>query len=101
MYKRSGLEMKDNELIEGLVVLHPCVVAIAVNGSSNGKCIVQWALEKFVHEDNVLFKLLHIRPKLTTVPTSSKFQFVFRFVCWKLMGDEHKNRLNIMLYRGV
>ncbi|XP_063944986.1 U-box domain-containing protein 35 isoform X2 [Daucus carota subsp. sativus] len=70
VYKRSGLEMKDNELIEGLVVLHPCVVAIAVNGSSNGKCIVQWALEKFVHEDNVLFKLLHIRPKLTTVPTS-------------------------------
>ena len=49
----------------------------------------------------MLFKLLHIRPKLTTVPTSSKFQFVFRFVCWKLMGDEHKNRLNIMLYRGV
>lgn len=81
MYKRSGLEMKDNEITEGLLVLPPSVVAIAVNGSSNSKNVVQWALEKFVHEDNVLFKLLHIRPRITTVPTSSKvFFFSILFV---------------------
>ncbi|KAK1392857.1 U-box domain-containing protein 35 [Heracleum sosnowskyi] len=63
--------MKDDEMIEGLHVLPSSVVAIAVNGSSNSKQVVQWALEKFDREDNVLFKLLHIRPRITTVPTST------------------------------
>lgn len=73
LYKRSGLDMKDDAMLEGLLVIPPLVVAVAVNGSSNSKQVVQWALEKFDREDNVLFKLLHIRPKITTVPTSSKF----------------------------
>ncbi|XP_074379530.1 U-box domain-containing protein 35-like isoform X1 [Apium graveolens] len=71
IYKRSGLDMNDDEMIEDLCVLAPPVVAIAVNGSSNCKQVVQWALEKFDREDNVLFKLLHIRPRITTVPTST------------------------------
>lgn len=81
LYKRSGLDMKDDELIEGLRVLAPPVVAIAVNGSSNCKQLVQWALGKFDREENVLFKLLHIRPRITTVPTSSKFLWFFFQFC--------------------
>lgn len=87
MYKRSGLDMKDDEMIEDLRLLASPVVAIAVNGSSNSKQVVHWALEKFDHEDNVLFKLLHIRPMITTVPTSSKFFFFFVF-CFCLQEND-------------
>lgn len=64
--------MEDNEIIEGLQALPPSsssVVAIAINGNSNSKYVVQWALEKFVPEVKVLFKLLHVRPIIKAVPT--------------------------------
>nr|CAD1820636.1 unnamed protein product [Ananas comosus var. bracteatus] len=44
-------------------------VAIAVNGSKSSRCAVKWALEKFVPEGRILFRLLHVRPKITMVPT--------------------------------
>lgn len=47
-------------------------VAIAVNGSKSSRCAVKWALEKFVPEGRILFRLLHVRPKITMVPTPSK-----------------------------
>ncbi|XP_068634331.1 U-box domain-containing protein 35-like isoform X2 [Aristolochia californica] len=51
----------------------PCssilTVVVAVNGSRNSKLAVKWALERFIPEGIVLFKILHIRPKITSVPT--------------------------------
>lgn len=47
-------------------------VAVAVKGNSKSKYIVSWALEKFIPEGVVIFKLLHVRPRITTVPTASK-----------------------------
>ncbi|KAI8006525.1 U-box domain-containing protein 35 [Camellia lanceoleosa] len=44
-------------------------VAIAINGNRSSKYIIKWALEKFVPEGAVMFKLLHVRPKITAVPT--------------------------------
>lgn len=46
-----------------------CLVALAIDGSEKGKYIVRWALEKFVPESDVFFKLLHVRPKSIRVPT--------------------------------
>ncbi|KAJ8425470.1 hypothetical protein Cgig2_001059 [Carnegiea gigantea] len=45
------------------------MVAIALNGGSKGKFIVRWAIEKFVPDENVVFKLLHVYPKISGVPT--------------------------------
>ncbi|XP_047316155.1 U-box domain-containing protein 35-like isoform X2 [Impatiens glandulifera] len=45
------------------------IVAIAINGSKKSKYIVKWALEKFILESNFMVKLLHVRPKITGVPT--------------------------------
>ncbi|XAR71827.1 Non-specific serine/threonine protein kinase [Bertholletia excelsa] len=44
-------------------------VAIAINGDKKSKYVVKWALEKFIPEGKVMFKLLHVRPKITAVPT--------------------------------
>ncbi|XP_059666914.1 U-box domain-containing protein 35-like [Cornus florida] len=44
-------------------------VVIAINGDKKSKYVVKWALEKFVPEDKVMFKLLHVRPAITSVPT--------------------------------
>uniref|UniRef100_A0A0D9WLL9 RING-type E3 ubiquitin transferase n=1 Tax=Leersia perrieri TaxID=77586 RepID=A0A0D9WLL9_9ORYZ len=44
-------------------------VAIAVNGSKTSKHAVKWALDKFVPEGRVLFRILHVRPTIKMVPT--------------------------------
>ncbi|GAV75702.1 Pkinase domain-containing protein/Usp domain-containing protein/U-box domain-containing protein [Cephalotus follicularis] len=44
-------------------------VAIAINGNRKSKYVVRWALEKFVPEGNVVFKLFHVHDRITTVPT--------------------------------
>ncbi|KAG7546248.1 UspA [Arabidopsis suecica] len=44
-------------------------VVVALSGSSKSKYVVTWALEKFAPEGNVGFKLLHIHPMITSVPT--------------------------------
>lgn len=69
---RSGIKMEDSETVDGLDALPLPIVAIAINGNSNSRYVVKWALDKFVHEGNLLFKLLHVRPRITTVPSPSK-----------------------------
>ncbi|KAF8054635.1 hypothetical protein N665_1322s0019 [Sinapis alba] len=44
-------------------------VFVALSGSRKSKYVVKWALEKFAPEGNVGFKLLHIHPRITSVPT--------------------------------
>lgn len=48
------------------------VVAVAVDGKRKSKHLVQWSLEKFVPEGNVIFKLIHVRARIRSVPTPSK-----------------------------
>ncbi|KNA17839.1 hypothetical protein SOVF_076580 [Spinacia oleracea] len=45
------------------------VIMIALNGGAKSKHIVRWAMEKFIPEGKVAFKLLHVFPKITGVPT--------------------------------
>ncbi|XP_062164279.1 U-box domain-containing protein 35-like [Alnus glutinosa] len=45
------------------------VVAVAIDGTRKSKYVVRWALEKFVPEGKVIFKLIHVRPRITGVPT--------------------------------
>ncbi|KAL1201191.1 U-box domain-containing protein 35 [Cardamine amara subsp. amara] len=44
-------------------------VVVALSGSRKSKNVVKWALEKFAPEGNVGFKLIHIHPRITSVPT--------------------------------
>ncbi|CAN6860666.1 unnamed protein product [Brassica oleracea] len=46
-------------------------VAIAISGSTKSKNVVKWALEKFSSDKNLVFKLIHVHPKITFVPTPS------------------------------
>lgn len=48
------------------------VVAVAISGKRNSKYIIRWSLEKFVPEGIINFKMLHIIPRITSVPTPSK-----------------------------
>lgn len=50
----------------------PLTVGIAIDGKSKSKYVVRWALDKFIPEGKVLFKLLHVHPRITGVPTPSK-----------------------------
>ncbi|XP_049933222.1 putative U-box domain-containing protein 53 [Nymphaea colorata] len=44
-------------------------VAVAVNGSRNSLSALFWALKKFVPEGKTSFKLIYVRPRITTIPT--------------------------------
>nr|ABL85042.1 serine threonine kinase [Brachypodium sylvaticum] len=44
-------------------------VAIAVSGSKSSRHALKWALDKFVPGGKVLFRILHVRPPITMVPT--------------------------------
>lgn len=55
--------------VEELATPSYLVVALAVNGSKKTKHVVRWALDKFVPEGMLLFKLFFIRPIITRIPT--------------------------------
>ncbi|KAJ4875839.1 putative U-box domain-containing protein 53 [Raphanus sativus] len=46
-------------------------IAIAISGSSKSKKIVKWALKKFSSDKNVVFRVIHVHLKITSVPTPS------------------------------
>ncbi|KAK9665431.1 hypothetical protein RND81_14G112100 [Saponaria officinalis] len=45
------------------------IVSVAISASKKAKYILKWALEKFLPEGNVTFRILHVYPKVTIVPT--------------------------------
>ncbi|KAJ0856051.1 putative protein kinase RLK-Pelle-RLCK-IXb family [Helianthus annuus] len=64
--------MEDNEVIKGVDELSTpscLVVGLAVSESRKTKYVVRWALDKFVPEGMLLFKMFFIRPKITRIPT--------------------------------
>ncbi|KAI6696162.1 hypothetical protein NL676_016281 [Syzygium grande] len=66
--------MAGNEITQSqgqLVLPSPprLIVAIAIDGKRRSKYVVRWALDKFVPQGEVLFKLVHVRPRITAVPT--------------------------------
>ncbi|KAL5810799.1 hypothetical protein ACOSQ4_027367 [Xanthoceras sorbifolium] len=68
-------EMEVEEIIEpegnlGLPATHASTVAIAIKGNRKSKYVVAWALEKFIPEGIIVFKLLHVTPRITAVPTA-------------------------------
>ncbi|KAL0734366.1 hypothetical protein Bca4012_010576 [Brassica carinata] len=46
-------------------------IAVALSGSTKSKNILKWALKKFASDKNVVFKLIHVLPKITSAPTPS------------------------------
>ncbi|CAN6215188.1 unnamed protein product [Urochloa humidicola] len=44
-------------------------VAVAISGSRSSRHALKWALDKFVPEGKALFRILHVRPAITMVPT--------------------------------
>lgn len=60
--------------VEGLEELQApaySVVAVAISGSRKTKYVVSWALNKFVPEGLLYFKLLHVRSVISRIPTPS------------------------------
>ncbi|KAJ4952537.1 hypothetical protein NE237_029369 [Protea cynaroides] len=66
MEERGILEAEDSLALESSP---PLTVALAISGSRQSKWIIRWALEKFIPEGRVLFKLLYVRPQVTAIPT--------------------------------
>ncbi|KAL6580601.1 hypothetical protein OROMI_008625 [Orobanche minor] len=67
-----NMDGKNAGKVEGFDKLAPpayAVAAVAVSGSKKGKHILNWALEKFVPQGLVYFKLLHVRPVISRIPT--------------------------------
>ncbi|KAH6820863.1 U-box domain-containing protein kinase family protein [Perilla frutescens var. hirtella] len=66
------MEEKNITIVEGLDGLPPpaySVVAVAISGSRKTKHVISWALDKFVQEGSIYFKLLHVRPVVSRIPT--------------------------------
>ncbi|KAK9130790.1 hypothetical protein Sjap_011277 [Stephania japonica] len=68
--KMLGKSMKILEVDKrSLMLSSSLIVAVAVNGGRKSNCALKWGLERFSDEGNVMFKLLHVRARITTVPT--------------------------------
>ncbi|KAH7853441.1 hypothetical protein Vadar_002440 [Vaccinium darrowii] len=72
---RVLMARRQNTKVGGLLRLPPpasLTVLIAIKGNSESKDvgIVNWALDKFVAEGMFMFKLIHVRPTITTVRTA-------------------------------
>ncbi|KAL2923622.1 U-box domain-containing protein 35 [Bienertia sinuspersici] len=48
------------------------LVSAALTGSRKSRFILRWAMKKFLLKGNVTFKLIHVYPNITVVPTPSK-----------------------------
>jgi hypothetical protein len=68
------MEGVEETIGEGAEVEAPVcsTVAVAVSGSRSSRHALKWALDKFVPEGRVLFRILHVRPPVTMVPTPSE-----------------------------
>lgn len=60
-------EMRD---LVGLPRHQYLTIGVAIKRNKKSKYIIKWAVEKFASEGEVMFKLIHVRPKITTVPTA-------------------------------
>ncbi|XP_061997820.1 U-box domain-containing protein 35-like isoform X2 [Rosa rugosa] len=67
MDRSEILEAEDNLTLQ--IPSPLSIVAIAINGNRKSKYIVKWALEKFIPEGNLFFKLIHVRARITGIPT--------------------------------
>ncbi|KAK4385168.1 U-box domain-containing protein 52 [Sesamum angolense] len=70
------MENKNRANIDGLNGLRPStvsfVVGIAINCGKRSKYVIRWALENLIPDggpEQVCFKLIHVFPEITTVPT--------------------------------
>ncbi|KAK9130789.1 hypothetical protein Sjap_011276 [Stephania japonica] len=65
------LEVDKRSLMLSSSLTQRCLVV--VNGSRKSNYALKWALERFSDEGKVMFKLLHVRARITTVPTPNHF----------------------------
>lgn len=72
--KEEGKDFSIGEMEEGNRLVHDSLstVALAIDGTKKSKYVIQWALNKFRDEGRVMFKLLHVRPRIKMIPTPSK-----------------------------
>ncbi|KAL2227252.1 UNVERIFIED_CONTAM: U-box domain-containing protein 52 [Sesamum indicum] len=70
------MENKNRANVDGLNGLRPSmvssVVGIAINCGKRSKYVIRWALENLIPDggpEQVCFKLIHVFPEITTVPT--------------------------------
>jgi hypothetical protein len=47
-------------------------IGLAVSSSKSSKYVVKWAMENFVSGDRTRFMLIHVRQKVTLIPTPSE-----------------------------
>ncbi|KAK9168776.1 hypothetical protein Syun_000916 [Stephania yunnanensis] len=70
LIKMLGKSMEVLEVDKrSLMLSSSSTVVVAVNGSRKSKYTLKWALERFSSEGKVLFKLLHVCARITTVLT--------------------------------
>lgn len=66
------MEIEEDDAGGGGEAAGVSTVAIAVSGSKSSRHALKWALDKFVPGGRVLFRILHVRPPITMVPTPSQ-----------------------------
>ena len=74
------MEIIQDEANENFKSMHSpsSVVAVAIKGNKKSKYVLQWALNKFVPEGMIMFKLIHVHAGIKGVPTPSNiFHFFF------------------------
>ncbi|XP_010546147.1 PREDICTED: U-box domain-containing protein 52 [Tarenaya hassleriana] len=65
---QTGRSLSEHLLLPPPPLLSSAVIA-AINGKKRSKYVVFWALEKFIPEGFTDFKLVYVRPPITSVPT--------------------------------
>ncbi|CAA0836685.1 U-box domain-containing protein 35 [Striga hermonthica] len=65
----NGKNIDSNEGLDELPSRANSVAAVGISASKKSKYVLSWALEKFVPEGYVYFKLVHVHPVISRIPT--------------------------------
>ncbi|XP_041994972.1 U-box domain-containing protein 35-like isoform X4 [Salvia splendens] len=93
------MDEKSMKRVEGFAELS--VVAVAITGSRKTKHVITWALDKFVPEGVVYFKLLHVRTLVSIIPTPTAYkkemewQAAEKLLPYKRMCSQRKVQVEI------
>lgn len=59
-------------------------VAVAIKGNKKSKQVVQWALDKFVPEGRIMFKLIHVHAGINGEPLQVVYMQIVYIILYRV-----------------
>ncbi|XP_028802533.1 U-box domain-containing protein 35 isoform X2 [Neltuma alba] len=76
----------------------PSAVAVAIRGNKKSKHVVQWALDKFVPEGRIMFKLIHVHS--AAFKKEMEWQTSVMLLPYKKMCEQRKVHVDVVVIQS-